>query len=331
MIEAIVMPFRALFVALFFVAMGTLLDPHLVLDHWLELVVIGVGFMLLRLGVWTGIGRLAGFPLSNALLMGAAMMPLGEFNIMLGNAATAAHRLSGNERGVLLGITFLSVLATTLSGPWLQRLHRRSRAPSERVVEGRVTGAPEVLIVGFGRVGRTVAEILARCEIPFAVLERDRALVTEARAQGIEAVVGDGGDPRALDAAVTGATRVIVATTPETTTNSAIAYRYAARPETLVIARAARPGDAAALRDRGAVQAFVPETEGALAFAAATLRDLDVPEERIDQEIATQRTEMKAAELPAADANPVAVRADSGGGTAAASAAARPASHDPSR
>jgi CPA2 family monovalent cation:H+ antiporter-2 len=292
MVHSIVAPFQALFAALFFVSIGTMLDPRQTAAAWQPILAIGSGFMILRLAGWTAVSRLGGFPARKALLMGIAMVPLGEFNIVLGNAAVSAHRLTDGERTVLLGLTFYSIFATTIGARALGRL--RSKIEAEAVaVEGHVASAAEVVIVGFGRVGRTVATALARCEIPFAVIERERTLVERARAEGIEAVLGDGSDPRALDAAVTAATRIIVATTPETGTNAAIARRYGARPETLVIARAAHPEDIAGLLERGAVRALVPETEGALAFAAAALRGLDLSGERIAHEIATQRKEME--------------------------------------
>jgi CPA2 family monovalent cation:H+ antiporter-2 len=292
MVHSIVAPFQALFAALFFVSIGTLLDPRHALEEWLPIVAIGCAFMLLRFAGWSAIGRLGGFPLRKSILMGVAMVPLGEFNIVLGNAAFNANRIDDAERALLLGLTFFSILGASGAAPALARL--RAKAEDEAVeVEGHVAMAAEVVVIGFGRVGRTVAHALERCGIPFAVIERDRALVALARAQGIEAVLGDGSDPRALDAAVTPATRVIVATTPETGTNAAVARRYGARPETLVIARAAHPEDIAGLLQGGAVRALVPETEGALAFAAAALRGLDVSSERIAHEIAAQRKEME--------------------------------------
>ncbi len=292
MVHSIVAPFQALFAALFFVSIGTLLDPRHALEEWLPIVAIGCAFMLLRFAGWSAIGRLGGFPLRKSILMGVAMVPLGEFNIVLGNAAFNASRIDDAERALLLGLTFFSILGASGAAPALARL--RAKAEDEAVeVEGHIASAAEVVVIGFGRVGRTVAHALERCGIPFAVIERDRALVALARAQGIEAVLGDGSDPRALDAAVTPATRVIVATTPETGTNAAVARRYGARPETLVIARAAHPEDIAGLLQGGAVRALVPETEGALAFAAAALRGLDVSSERIAHEIAAQRKEME--------------------------------------
>jgi CPA2 family monovalent cation:H+ antiporter-2 len=308
MVHAIVAPFQALFAAIFFVSIGTLLDPGRALEAWQPILAIGSAFMLLRFAGWSAVSRLGGFPARKALLMGVAMVPLGEFNIVLGNAAFTASRVTDAERTVLLGLTFYSILAATGAAPALGRL--RAKFDVETVeVEGHAAAA-EVVVIGFGRVGRAVAHALARCEIPFAVIERDRALVALARGQGIEAVLGDGSDPRALDAAVTPATRVIVATTPETVTNAAVARRYGARPETLVIARATHHDDIAGLLRGGAVRALVPETEGALAFAAAALRGLDVSDERIAREIAVQRKEMEldeeldAAPDSAAAANP---------------------------
>jgi CPA2 family monovalent cation:H+ antiporter-2 len=292
MAQAIVAPFRALFVALFFVAMGMLLDPAVLAQLWVPSLVLGIAFMLVRLGLWAAVARLAGFAAPAALLMGAAMVPLGEFNIVLDNAAASAGRLTATERSLLLGITFFSILVAALGAPALRPLRDRALAGRPGALDGERHDGALVAIVGFGRVGQTVAETLARCEIPYAVLESDRDVVAAARRRGVAAIAGDGNDPEALDRLVAPGTRVIVAATSDSDTNAAIAQRFETRANVRVIARASRRADVAGLLGRGAVQALVPETEGALSFAAAALHGLDVPAERIDAEITAERAAM---------------------------------------
>jgi CPA2 family monovalent cation:H+ antiporter-2 len=116
MVQSIVEPFRALFLSLFFVAMGMAVDPGLIRTHWIVIVVIGGAFVVVRMLAWGALGRIAGFSAAAATLIGIAMLPLGEFNIALVNAAAAAHRVTRDERGILLGITFLSIGLATIGG-----------------------------------------------------------------------------------------------------------------------------------------------------------------------------------------------------------------------
>lgn len=291
MVHAIVTPFRAVFVALFFVSIGMLIDPKLIADHWFAIVVLGIGFGIVRLFGWALVGRTAGLGLRSAAFMGIAMLPLGEFNIVLANAASSAHRINEAEQAVILGAVFASILLASVAGPLAKSLRF---AEDKTQIEEAPPSDAIVAIVGFGRVGQTVAETLVRCNVKFAVLERDREVVMRWRALGIQAFSGDANDPHALDHVIQDSTRVIVVATPDTTTNVAVARRYQDRKDTAIIARAARSSDAAELLEHGVASVLVPETEGALSFAAVALRNLGFSDARVDEEIVLQRKSMTA-------------------------------------
>src|SRR5262249_23487542 len=161
------------FVALFFVAIGALVEPRIIVAHWPAIVAIGLIFCVVRFFGWAVVARMSGFATSSATLMALAMVPLGEFNIVLRQAASTANRIDATERSVMLGIVFLSIFAVTLIAPLIERLGLR---PSDLADASPVEPAEapgEVLIIGFGRVGRTVAAILTRLGLSFSILERD--------------------------------------------------------------------------------------------------------------------------------------------------------------
>jgi CPA2 family monovalent cation:H+ antiporter-2 len=120
-VASIVMPFRALFVSLFFVGMGMLIDPKVLLANWPIVVGFGSLFLMFRGALWALLGRVAGLRPQSALLFGVALVPLGEFNIVLANAGFGAAAISDYERSILVGITFFSILATTLAAPLFNR------------------------------------------------------------------------------------------------------------------------------------------------------------------------------------------------------------------
>jgi CPA2 family monovalent cation:H+ antiporter-2 len=278
MISSVVAPFRALFVALFFVSVGMLLDPRALAAHWPAVVGLGVAFVIVRGVAWGALARIGGMALGGAILVGIAMTSLGEFNVVLVNAALGAHRIDAGESQTLLGITFFTIVVTVVAGPFARRF--RDAAEPRTEPEGVLgdDAAPVVAIVGYGRVGRTVGAVLRESGIAFAALERDRATVDRARADGFDVVYGDGTDPIALERVVRPSTRIVLATIADGVANAAIVHRVAGMTQALVIARATRGAEVATLRELGAALALVPEAEGALVFARAVLRALGIPE-----------------------------------------------------
>jgi monovalent cation:H+ antiporter-2, CPA2 family len=286
MVQSIVAPFRALFASLFFVSMGMAFDPLLAREHLGIALAIGVAFLVVRFVTWGALMRILGLAPAAALLAGIALLPLGEFNIVLANASTAAHTTSAPEHAVLLTVTFLSILVAAVGGSLARLLPqlRRERIP----FEGLPPDEASALIIGYGRVGRTVAAALRSAAIPFVVIEREARLVEEARRDGVRIVRGDGADPLVLESLSGTTTRIIVAVTPDSTTNAAIAQRMSSAVP--VIVRATDHFDVTLLEERGASAALVPETEGARVFARLTLERLGVPASQISGHVDSRPT-----------------------------------------
>jgi CPA2 family monovalent cation:H+ antiporter-2 len=123
-----VMPFRALFVSLFFVAIGMAVNPVVVFEHWPIVFGLGIALFLVRALLWTALGGVAGLGAGAALLFGVALIPLGEFNIVLANTAFAASSMNGDERSILVGIAFFSIIGTTLCAPLFRHLCAATRS-----------------------------------------------------------------------------------------------------------------------------------------------------------------------------------------------------------
>jgi monovalent cation:H+ antiporter-2, CPA2 family len=272
MIASVVAPFRALFVALFFVSVGMLLDPRALGAQWVAVLGLGVVFVVVRCAAWSALARLGGMALGGAILAGIAMTSLGEFNVVLVNAAFAAHRLDARESQLLLAVVFFTIVVTVLAGPLARRF--RDDAGARVAPDGALAeeAQPVVAIVGYGRVGRTVGTVLRDAGVPFAALERDREAVERARADGVDVIGGDGTDPAALERVMRPGTQIVLATAADGVANAAIVHRVAGMTGAKIIARATRGSEVAMLRERGAAMAVVPEAEGALVFARAVLR-----------------------------------------------------------
>jgi voltage-gated potassium channel Kch len=280
MVESIVAPFREFFVLVFFVSIGTFVDVRAVALHWPAILVVGAAFALLRVAGWSLLSRLVRQPLGTSIALGISLLPLGEFNVVLAKASLAAKRLDPQEYATAIGVTLLSILlAAVATRIFAARL--RGLDTSTLAEVGAFEGAPDVLILGYGRVGRTVGSICSRAGISFAVIETDIDLVHLALRDGAHAQYGDGGDPRVVERAMVPSIRAVLSTIPDSAANLALARRLCHQTSARIIARAQRVRDVRSLRDAGAHDVLVPEAEGAYRFAEAVLGELGLPQERI--------------------------------------------------
>lgn len=286
-VQSIVAPFRELFVMLFFVSIGTLVDVRAFVASWPAILVLGCALGILRFGGWYALSRFVRQRRGTAIALGVALVPLGEFNVVLANNSYLAQRLNANEYGAAIGATLLTIalaaIAARLAAPRRALLDAAAAAPSQRP-----QAAPVVVILGYGRVGRTVGTLCKRAGIPFAALELDVDAVRAAQQDGADVHYGDGADPAATARVLAPQTRIVLSTIPDSAINAAIARRLA-HLHVRVISRAQRLRDVPMLRGAGANDVLVPEAEGAFGFAQAVLADLGVSEERIDELIREQR------------------------------------------
>jgi monovalent cation:H+ antiporter-2, CPA2 family len=289
-IQSIVAPFRELFVMLFFVSIGTLIDVGSVIAHWSIILTIGLALVAVRFLGWYGLSAFVGQPRGTAIALGIALVPLGEFNIVLANNGLLVNRLDTTEFATAIGATLISVVIAAIAA--------RFAAPRRQAMDAKMspsvpfTTQPAVIIVGYGRVGRTAGAICRRANIPFAVIEIDVDLVHLAKNDGAEAQYGDGADPRVVEHAITTATRIVLTTMPDTAANLAMIRRLSHQAKVRIIARAQRLRDVRVLRAAGAGNVLVPEAEGAFGFAEAVLTELGIPEPEIALFVREQRAMM---------------------------------------
>lgn len=272
MVQSVVRPFRELFVMLFFVSMGTIVDISSMASNWRIVLAAAALSIVLRWIVWTGVGRTVRIPAVGAVALGLTLLPMAEFNIVLGQASFNAGRLNRTEMAVLVGVCMLSILVSAIAA----RLSGERLARPERVHAKLepLQHAATVVIIGYGRVGETAASMLRDRDIPFVIVERSVELVRRAQSAGVEAVFGDGSDPHVLSHVVSPQTCVVLTTVPDASSNAAIARWLRGRNVRSIVARASHPEEVAELVEAGASSALVPEVEGARAFGSLVLRDL---------------------------------------------------------
>ncbi|MGA0602638.1 cation:proton antiporter [Caulobacter sp. KR2-114] len=296
-VEVIIEPFKGLLLGLFFVSLGINLDLGVLARQPALVLGAAAGLIALKAVAVTGLARLFGLKTPAALETGLALAAGGEFAFVILNQALGAGVVpAGLGAAMLVAATltmFVSPVLTAL-GARLGATHRP--AASEAAAPPAPDGAARVLIVGFGRVGRLVAEMLDRHEIPWLAVERDMRLVDGARHDGRDVYFGDASRPELLHKLGLEQARALVCTmdAPEVAEAVTAAAR-GLRPDLTLVVRARDARHARRLYDLGATDA-VPETvEASLQLSEATLVDIGVPMGLVIASIHEKRDEFRKA------------------------------------
>src|SRR5882672_3790844 len=303
------LPLRDVFVAMFFVTVGMLVDPFSVATN---LPLLGAILAMIVIGkaiIWTAVVRVFGQPFRTALLVGTGLTQIGEFSFILVQVARGAGLVGDDVYNATLAASLFSILFNVLLvrhvPGWLDALwHFRARGPS--VAES--TGSGGVVLCGFGRVGSEIGEALETFEIAYTVIERDPDICAQLRARGVPCVFGDAAHRELLArAGVARAPLVIVALPEIERARLAVAAVRALRADVPLLARAHGRAEAEALRAKGATEIIQPELEASATLIRHALAALGLPKARTIAYLERYRSAMERAATDAAAAVAVAV------------------------
>jgi monovalent cation:proton antiporter-2 (CPA2) family protein len=191
-LESDVEPFRSILLGLFFLSVGMLLDLSVIAARPLLVVGIALAMILIKTLILAGLARLFGNSWPRSVRLGLLLSQAGEFGFVL-FAQAAAAQLILPETGSLFGaVVTLSMAAT----PFLMRLTDRLEAREEASAKG-LEGpdqSPEtsVIVVGYGRFGQTVAQMLFAKKIAVTLIDKTPGLIEQADEYGTKVYYGDG-------------------------------------------------------------------------------------------------------------------------------------------
>ena len=225
------LPLRDAFAVLFFVSVGMLFDPSVLLRAPLAVLTVVAIIIVGNTLTATALVLLFRYPLNSALTVGAGLAQIGEFSFILASLGVKYRLLTEEGHSLILAGAILSIALHPAVLASVQPAQRWIRARSElaRRLEARVdplsvlpdsvdaallTG--HVTIVGYGRVGRRIAQALAERNIPYTIAEQNRDVVEELREQGVHAVSGDASDPAVLIQAHIARAAMLIIATPDT-------------------------------------------------------------------------------------------------------------------
>jgi CPA2 family monovalent cation:H+ antiporter-2 len=278
-VEVITAPFRGLALGVFLITVGMSLDLRLIVRDREALVVALVAVMLVKAAVTGGLLRLTGARNGVAAETGLIMASPSETTLIVLATAAAAGLIS---RETAAFWTIVTALGLTLT-PLLARLGRHAArrvdvaAARDDPEVGTGESAPDVILIGFGRVGRLVAEMLAEHGRRFVAVDSNVDNVAACRREGFPVIFGDVARAELMDRLNLGHASALVLTMDDPVLTVRLTRKVRAWcPDLTIVARARDSAHAAELYKAGATDA-VPETlESSLQLSEAVLVDLGI-------------------------------------------------------
>ncbi|MFG1410350.1 YbaL family putative K(+) efflux transporter [Xanthobacter sp. VTT E-85241] len=279
------LPLRDAFAVLFFVSVGMLVDPTILLREPLELLGTLLVIIIGKSVAAYMIVRVFGYEKLTALTISASLAQIGEFSFILAALGVDLGLMPAAGRDLILAAAILSILINPFFFMALDRLRPRlTRKTAEPAVERQAKEQPAALVptlqsghtvlVGYGRVGRLIAEGLRGGGIPFLVIEDGGDAVESLRRANIEVLPANAAAPEALAAAnLPGAQRLILAIPDGFEAASVLRKARALNPGLEIIARAHSDAEVEHLRQGGAGFIIMGEREVARGMLAYVLRD----------------------------------------------------------
>ncbi len=271
------LPLRDAFAVLFFVSVGMLFDPRVLLEHPLQVLVVVAIIVLGKSIAAAGLVLLMGYPLNTALTVSASLAQIGEFSFILASLGVSLGLLPPEGHSLILAGALISIAINPLvfSGIEPVRAWLRERSTLARDLEKRDDPLAElplstdrkylsnqVVIVGYGRVGERVAHALRSQGVPFVVADENRELVERLREQGQAAVFGDAAEAETLVQAHIAEARMLVIATPQMVrVRQMVETARALNPKIDVVARSHSEAEAELLARGNGARVFVGEAE----------------------------------------------------------------------
>jgi CPA2 family monovalent cation:H+ antiporter-2 len=281
------LPFRDAFAVLFFVSVGMLFDPRVLVERPLQVLAVAAIVMVGKSLAAAALVLVLRYPLNTALTVSASLAQIGEFSFILAGLGLSLGVLPVEAQSLIVAGALLSIALNPLlfslvepARQWIlakSALARRLEARDDPLAElptstDRKYLARQVVLVGYGAVGRQVAAAMSEAGIPFVVVEQNRARVESLRERGIPAVSGDAREPVVLvQAHIAEAGMLVVAVAESTDIQPMIETARTLNPSIPIVVRAPNAEEAVLLAGAGAARVVHPKQ----AVADALVREVN--------------------------------------------------------
>ncbi len=294
-VEVITAPFRGLALGVFLITVGMSVDVRVVAANWDEVLLGVTGVILVKALVTGGLLRLSGARAAVAAETGVLMASPSETTLIVLSAAAAAQLIRPETAAFWQIVTAIGLTITPLLAK-LGRLAGRQVGGGGPVESAPAvgTGVPPTVIVGYGRVGRMVADMLRNHDRPYLAVDANVDAVAESRRQGEPIIFGDVSRAEMLDRLDLENVSALVLTMDDPVLTVRVTRKVRAEhPNLSIVARARDERHAAELYRAGVTEA-VPETlESSLQLSEAVLVELGAAMGPVIASIHDKRAELR--------------------------------------
>ena len=298
---AYVEPIRDVFAALFFAAIGMLIDPLFLWDN-LDLILGLVSIVFVgKFLIITPLVKLFGYPLQTALIAGLGLAQIGEFSFVLASEGRNLGLVSRRVYLLLLGTTAVTLVVTPFIlrlipslFNWIEKIPSLNRwfqpgEPPKEVTE-HVPLEPPIVICGYGRTGQNLVTLLAEQNIPVVVVDQSEAAIQKLRDAGIPYIYGNAVSIPVLTRAGLDRARAMVIALPDgMSTRLCLKHALEISPKLDIVVRANQYKDIELLYQLGGSEVVQPEFEASLEMASHLLVKIGLPTAQIQRQVKAVR------------------------------------------
>ncbi len=278
-------PLRDLFVALFFVTLGFLVTPSVIISNIGLIIAITLIVIVLKILAVFVVSSAFGYKGKTGLANSFGLAQVGEFAFVIFSASLALRLLSSDETSIGITVTLLTLIFSPILYRWVVPLWRKLKSltvkypglhklflSGERHDFDETLFKDHIIICGYGRVGSWVGKALKEYEIPFIVVDYNQKVVQELKDAGTMVIYGDPTEPEVLEAVgIRQAKAIILAIPDRVVQETLITYVQTVAPEVKIISRAHRDEDWEKLKTLRVDKVIQPEFEAAVEIVRSVL------------------------------------------------------------
>jgi len=309
-----VLPFRDSFNSLFFVSIGMLMDPRVLLEHPFLILMMVATVFIGKFVTGAGAVLAAGVPLRSAVLAGVGLAQVGEFAFILAQEGLKVGILYQETYNVFLAVSVITMIITPFVIQWAPRIARRTEAIQRlhQWFPGQITHRTEssqlklkdhVIIVGYGLNGRNLSKVLGEFELPYVVLEIQGEVVQMELGTGIPIQYGDATNPTVLrHVQIEYAKVLVVATSDPFGARRIVQLARELNPTVHIVVRTRYLKELEELQQLGANEIIPEEFETSIEISTLVLQTYKLPKQVILEKAEQIRREgyalLRRGELP---------------------------------
>jgi CPA2 family monovalent cation:H+ antiporter-2 len=295
-VESDILPYKGLFLGLFFMTVGMTLNLEMLLDRFFSIISLSIALMACKALIIMALCRVFGFTLSSAIHVGLLLSQGGEFSFVLFTFAGSNGLLEEEIAQILQVVVTVTMALTPLVAELGQRassaLEKYSLSRPESLLEETMDLANHVIISGYGRVGHTVARLLEEEHIPYVAIDMDSFQVSRERKSGVPVYYGDTTRVHVLSAlGISRAQAVIITHSDTRVALQTIGVIRENNPDIPIIVRAKNIEQVQKLEKAGANLAVAEMFETSLQLAGALLKHIGVADHEVSRIIELFRAE----------------------------------------